>query len=420
MKFHSDIVELNLAAFALFGNLKNGAVVAVNERGCDLCRAMLKQDVPKSTVASFDRGLASFLEKAGFTDENEPTPCLANAYLHVTQRCNLSCIGCYSFNSKRNNSSDPPISALQKALHELGKAHVKSLSISGGEPFLRKDLPEIAYYAKHTCGIQFVNIISNGTAIKSSTLKSLSGTVDQISISFDGHSPESVPYIRKTQRFDQLVDAIDLIKEHQIHPHIIPTIHAKNYYDLSAHSALASRLGATINFSLLSRPHFHTNRELDDLIPCDDQLRNLADLVLEINTAGQTAPIDDSPIGKAGLSAKKSCGAGRSIISIDSEGYVYPCHMLHDSALRMGNLFTEDINRIMEKSPVAMLSKTSVEHINDCKDCSYRYLCGGGCRGRALYAGNLLAKDPYCPMNYRFFERLGEIISTENEQQTRR
>lgn len=34
MKFHSDIVELNLAAFALFGNLKNGAVVAVNERGC--------------------------------------------------------------------------------------------------------------------------------------------------------------------------------------------------------------------------------------------------------------------------------------------------------------------------------------------------------------------------------------------------
>ncbi len=53
----------------------------------------------------------------------------------------------------------------ERALDELAAAGLATLIISGGEPFLRDDLPDIVAYAKRTCGIKSVTVLSNGTCL---------------------------------------------------------------------------------------------------------------------------------------------------------------------------------------------------------------------------------------------------------------
>lgn len=63
---------------------------------------------------------------------------LKHIILHVTNHCNFRCKHCFiDFSPKR----DMPLEKYQQLSKEMGK--VFWLDIAGGEPFLRKDLPEI-------------------------------------------------------------------------------------------------------------------------------------------------------------------------------------------------------------------------------------------------------------------------------------
>lgn len=85
--------------------------------------------------------------------------------------------------------------------------------------------------------------------------------------------------------------------------------------------------------------------------------------------------------------------------------------MLHYSRFKLGNaLETEDIKELL-KSPNNMFLGIEVSEINKCKECEYKYLCGGGCRGRSfLKYDSLQEKDAYCALNYRYFKNIFENI----------
>ncbi len=76
------------------------------------------------------------------------------------------------------------------------------------------------------------------------------------------------------------------------------------------------------------------------------------------------------------------CHAGRSNISVDDNGDVYPCHLFHYDKFKMGNIFTDSIPDIMqgEKNKI-FVKEMHVDHNNEfCRSCAVRYLCGGGCK----------------------------------------
>ena len=103
---------------------------------------------------------------------------------------------------------------------------------------------------------------------------------------------------------------------------------------------------------------------------------------------------------------------GKTIISIDAVGNVYPCHMLHDKEFLMGNIVNNSLKDILTKSPVFdEFAKLSVESISECSECSYKYLCSSGCRARAFYnSGSVYTKDTFCRMNKIYFNSLTESI----------
>ncbi|HIW76565.1 MULTISPECIES: radical SAM/SPASM domain-containing protein [Gordonibacter] len=412
MRFGDQVVAFDFAGIPLVGNLNTGYVIGLTPEGAAVCGRMLHEDVDAAAIAAVDAALLDHLERGGFFSSEKPADAVLSAYLHVTQRCNLNCVGCYSLDEQRNCLDDAPLEQIQHALDELAGAGLASLVISGGEPFLRDDLPAIVEYAKRACGIASVTVLSNGTCITPAALEALAPHVDCVSVSFDGCSSTAPAYIRQDQRFDELVEAVCAVQRVGIPAHIIPTVHAKNIDDLKDYVRLSKDLGASLNFSLLTCA---PDDELAALLPHEDALRTLGRSLLTLDD-GKPIPAMDAPVG-VNLTVKRTCGAGFRGVSVAADGTVYPCHMLHRPELAMGNVFTGSLTEALESPVSARFRAMDVDGFEGCSACRYKRICGGGCRARSLFAsGSLESKDSYCAMTMEFYDALGAAMNAALDQ----
>ncbi len=82
--------------------------------------------------------------------------------LHAGYACNARCAFCYYLEDLRRGTVKNSTTAQNKRkirfAHALGK---RAIDISGGEPTIRKDLPELISFCRQT-GYRTVNIITNG------------------------------------------------------------------------------------------------------------------------------------------------------------------------------------------------------------------------------------------------------------------
>ena len=162
-----------------------------------------------------------------------------------------------------------------------------------------------------------------------------------------------------------------------------------------------------MNFSLLSAPVGCA--EARGLLPSDEALRKLASFT--VGTAEHPAvAVADTPTGN-GLRASVGCGARCSGVSVGYDGRTYPCHMLHDDSLCLGELGVRSsagagVRAGIDQGPLAAdaLRRIHVDEVEGCSDCELKYLCGGGCRARAFFAtGSIYGKDPYCAFMQEHF-----------------
>ena len=102
--------------------------------------------------------------------------------LRVTSQCNLKCLHCYSANSGcgRELTTDE----IKSAIDTLVDNGVDHITISGGEPFLRRDIFEILKYSSMKTK---TGIVCNGTLIDECAAKALSKIdISRLMISVDG------------------------------------------------------------------------------------------------------------------------------------------------------------------------------------------------------------------------------------------
>ena len=108
---------------------------------------------------------------------------------NITRRCNLKCLHCYAH--ARNIPFDNELTTIEgkKLIDDLAGFGVPVLLISGGEPLVRKDLPELAAYAVGK-GMRAV-ISTNGTLIT----PQMAGTLKEIGLSYVGISLDGMEEI---------------------------------------------------------------------------------------------------------------------------------------------------------------------------------------------------------------------------------
>lgn len=129
------------------------------------------------------------------------------ALIEVTQRCNMTCPVCYA--SSSNAAADPDLTEIGNMLDTLreqgGQANVQ---LSGGEPTVREDLPDILHLARRK-GFPFVQLNTNGLRLAreagyAETLKTAG--LDLVYLQWDGLSDKTftllrgAPYLSEKER----------------------------------------------------------------------------------------------------------------------------------------------------------------------------------------------------------------------------
>ncbi|MFJ5564860.1 radical SAM protein [Lysinibacillus xylanilyticus] len=383
------------------GNLKNTVIAGLDQEGRNLV-----SDIRKGKLVELDtknkKQLFDFLDKNDFFIDPNYKVSKKNyeldiAYVHVTNKCNLHCTGCYSLNDSRNCVEDLGKTEILSVIDQLCDVGIKSVVISGGEPLMNKDIVEILNYAKNEKKLM-VTLITNGMIRKADIIKNLYGKVDVVSVSVDGYSNEHPTFLRDEGIFERVIGTVKIFKEYGLDVSILPTIHSKNSYRITEYLKLADSLKVPISFSLLSC----STEAFQDFIPSKQQLKDLADTLY-----GNGAIIEDTTFtGDLGL--RNNCGAGTSTISIGTDGHVYPCHALMYPEFDMGNLLEFPLIDILEQNEIAQeFQELSVEKISGCNKCDLKYFCAGFCRARSFYDYNTIYKpDPYCSLSKTYNKRV--------------
>ena len=84
--------------------------------------------------------------------------------LAVNEKCNLRCIYCMPEEGIGLLKEDLYLSQLEikRILYLFSQMGISKIRFTGGEPLLRKDIPELISYAKNQCEIDKIYLTTNG------------------------------------------------------------------------------------------------------------------------------------------------------------------------------------------------------------------------------------------------------------------
>lgn len=305
------------------------------------------------------------------------------AYLHPTLNCNYNCDYCYN---KNINIYNVELSTSQwiNIIDKLKRSGITHFVFTGGEVLLRNDLLEILTASKDE-NTNF-QIITNGSLLKRK-YKEIIDLLDIINISLDSFDITVAKQSRSDKNFNEILTTLEELKCYS-EKIIIKTVVTK--YNLNTISNFKSELENQYGFKVSLTPFNPNNLTEVSEIP-KININNLKDSSSTILPKKKLLKI-----------YRNKCGACRKIIAIGPNGDIYPCQSLLNKKFKISNIFNEDWEHEVKNSKITdSFAKLDVDKKKICKDCSYRYLCGGGCpaSGYKLYGDLKSVLTEFCEMN---------------------
>jgi hypothetical protein len=197
---------------------------------------------PKNPSTSVKKGCP--LDCGLCADHRQDT---CTALIEVTQRCNLRCRFCFA-DAGNNPGADPALEDLKKQFDRLfASAGPCNVQLSGGEPTLRDDLPEIVILGRSE-GFPFIQIDTNGLRLSEdpSYVKALKAAgLASVFLQFDGMDDNVYRKLRGRELLREKRLAIEHCAENGMGVVLVPTL---------VPGVNTDQIGAIIEFALQELP----------------------------------------------------------------------------------------------------------------------------------------------------------------------
>lgn len=346
-------------------------------------------------------------------------------FWNLTGRCNLSCKHCYNSSGPDKGAGDElTTSEAISFINDCGVLGVPVILLSGGEPLMRPDIWELAAHA-HGLGIKTA-LSSNGTFITPEiTSKIRDAGIGYVGISLDGATAATHDTVRNTPgAFERAVQAFSWCRDENIRCGVRVTLTRENLHELGDLIDLALRIGASrfcvywlVPSGRGADSYHHLQLSEDGVFSALDLLQQYAKKtdpsVMEFLTVDgpqdavhllqwmEQEGSDDLPEARSLVSSMKGgCSAGIRVANVTPSGEVYPCQFAQIPEFRIGSIRERKFSELWNDpdNPVLTRFRKKDEHLTGkCGRCSYRDMCGGGCRVRAFrQTGDFSAEDPFC------------------------
>lgn len=136
--------------------------------------------------------------------------------ISVTDRCNLRCVYCMpeegiEMVSHRDILSFDEICRLTRVFASMGISKIK---LTGGEPLVRRGLPDLAKQLKQIPGIAQVTVTTNGILLGEQIEALAEAGIDGINISLDTKNPQVFEKITCRNMFEEAKKGLEKALEH--------------------------------------------------------------------------------------------------------------------------------------------------------------------------------------------------------------
>lgn len=329
----------------------------------------------------------------------------------LTLRCNMSCLHCGSRagDARKDELTTDELFKMADDLAELGG---QAFTLSGGEPLLRKEWPQLARrLVDH--GMR-VNMISNGFSFREKTLDlALESGLANMAFSVDGDAPIHEKIRNKPGSFKRVMEAIDICVKNDYPVSVVSHVTNANLYKLDDMAQMLIDKGVKMwqvqggfDFGNLSdHPDLILEpKDLEIFIPKLVELMEKHKGVLRIDPADDVGYFTEedkvlranSELGDYWM----GCQAGLSVIGIEANGNIKGCLSMQADDFIEGNVREEPLRDIWFKEGNFSYTRNfNVENLGGfCRECAYNQLCRAGCSWNAYLHGREIEKfsNTYC------------------------
>lgn len=362
--------------------------------------------------------MRKILEKVGFY----PRICV----WELTLACNMKCGHCGSrAGLPRPNEMSPE--EAQVVASDLADLGCKRVTLSGGEPILRKDWPEIAKTLVSR-GVK-VNMVSNGWGWTEATVRSAKEAgLSNVCFSIDGLE-QTHDEIRREGSFGRSMKAFEMCRAAGLPTASIMTINRKNMAEIDAVHDLLVEKGVTLWQPQLSDAMGYQRDNIEWAFHPEELPEVEAKLAEMMRRSSMRVTVGDN-IGYYGpneeLFRKEStfgfwvgCFAGCQVVGIEADGDIKGCLSQQDDSFVEGNVRETSLKEIWNRPGAFAYNRefTTEQLEGFCGDCRYNDICRGGCTCSAHFATGSRFDNPFCV--YRAIEMrkqgVAEKIGTERE-----
>ena len=329
---------------------------------------------------------------------------ISSIWLNVTNICNLNCRYCFTPPLKRKKSQSKSQQMTkeiaQKAiimLANIWKGHSDNrpatIVFFGGEPLVNYDVVEHAvYFANEWSQISKIPfsyaISTNGTLLKQQFIDFFSRERIAVQLSLDGpktNHDHNRKFHSGSGSYDSIIDGVQRLFN------TIPPESVNIRCTIAKGTASISELVRFFMGSGFKRLElkFMSDNNRCDVGLKDSEMEMLAedvDLAADTIVEAMRCGLYIRPFRDHLNSLKHKryqsfvCGAGRSALSVDPQGWIYPCHRFHDiSDYRISHVTKPFDDSISQK-----FSRLKCMDIEPCNSCWAVKFCWGCCPAESM------------------------------------
>lgn len=292
----------------------------------------------------------------------------------VTQRCNMRCDHCFYWREVANPGSEMSLDEIERIARSIDR--LVFLRLTGGEPYIRNDLPEILGAFHDHAKLRNAGVITNGLVVKR-TREITEAIVSRyprlqldVGVSIDDIGEPHDTVRQKAGAYDKALESLEALKALRerygnLRVSTVTTVTAGNQERLEAIFDTLKTFGVDYLSVNVARNEAKDKSLLNvDLA----RYRAFARAVDDYNTARARTWGDKIRRAKAVLShefidrtleedrAVTPCLAGTVAAVLHPDGDFYPCEVLPDAA---GNIkdFDYDVERIWKSDRMRELRK---------------------------------------------------------------
>jgi MoaA/NifB/PqqE/SkfB family radical SAM enzyme/SAM-dependent methyltransferase len=354
---------------------------------------------------------------------------LKELWLQINNNCNLSCSHCL-VGSGPGKEIGLPLERWTAIVDRAAQLGLERLYITGGEPFVRRDIFALLKHATERRGLDVI-VLTNATTFRGpvrSGVEALGRSRVRFQVSLDGARSETNDRIRGAGTYDRALDGARFLTDAGFEVSLTSVTTRANLAELPEVAGIARDVGARSQHLMWTHKRGRAAASLNGFFP---EVSDVLGAVLATADAAEQAGIELDNLeavkrrvnGVPGVKYDFGNG-GWDSLCVNFDGRVFPTAALaNERTLVCGDVTHQDLADILSGSPVVRtLRAASIAGKPSVRTDPFRFFTGGGDWEHAwsFSGGDPLGPDPYYPIQLALVRRVMTTLGDEKRARLNR